>query len=494
MELSATNIQSICEAERRIKSLPGEVIFEGRMRSSNAPLIIKTYGKSSLSQEQKNKFEGIIKIIKQLGEIDLSRIEHVEFHETGPLVAFSVPEGVMLFEFIDNKSGNELISLKNRMTMIRSLGETFQKIHEKLGSVGSINLANIIVSPKSSKLTLIDCGIAQRSGIATSGFSPLVTPFQAPEVITGGNPTVSSDIFSFAAIAYLILTESRPFGGENINAIVAAMLSYKTPNISEHIKGCSQRVVAVFTRAFSSNPSLRPHSIAEFLRDLEETMVSSGLLSSAESMDFFKGRAKTKNQNSFKYSLPKILSFGIILIGLSFAFYSLVPKSEIEELLETVSLSDMADTKSELVDISNPLSFKLSNLPKLSELELAALLSHPQTDEELGMTLVTEADSREILLRGEIFGAALKSPFFTVKIEALKALEASGQAASLSPLVLSLASDVDPLVRGYAARTLGRVGNTETMTGLENWLASEEDVQVQGILKESIQSIKGRTQ
>lgn len=492
MEVTAQIAQSTCQAERRIKSLPGEVIFEGRMRSSDVPVILKTYGKSGLSRDQREKFEAVVKTIKPLSEVGLARIEHVEFHESGPLVVFSVPEGSMLFEFIDNKSGNELVSLKNRISMIRSLGESIQRAQEKLGPVGSIHIANVIVSPKISKLTLLDCGIAQRSGIATSGFSTLVTPFQAPEVITGGAPTIASDIFSFAALSYLMLTEQRPFSGENINSIVAAMLSYKTPNISEHIKGCSQRVVAVFTRAFSSNPSLRPHSITEFLRDLEETMLSSGLLSSADSMDFLRARAKTSNPNLLNSRVFKILSLVAAAGGLFFAINHFVPKSEIEELIEAVSVTEVVDTKRDVADLTNPLTFKLSNLPKLSELELAALLANPQTDEELGMTLVTEADSREILLRGEIFGAALKSPFFTVKIEALKALEASGQAASLSPLVLGLASDVDPLVRGYAARTLGRVGNNETMSGLENWLASEEDVQVQGILKESIQSIKSR--
>lgn len=493
MDSSATTIESLCHADRRIKSLPGEVIFEGKITGSNKPVILKTYGKNALTQQQREKFESALKNIRQLGQLGFSMIEHVEYHESGPLVAFDAPEGVMLFEFIENKTGNELISLKNRVAMIRSLGDSVQKAHEELGPIGCLHLANIIASPKLSKLTLVDCGIAQRVGIATSGFSPLVTPFQAPEVITGGAPTISSDIFSLAAISYLLLTEHRPFSGENLNSIVASMLSYKTPNISEHIKGCSQRVITVFTRAFSSNPSLRPHSVSEFVRDLEETMISSGLLSLADSMDFFKGSSKGKKNQSKNKKLNFIVGVMLLAAGLVAAIDYLIPKSEIEELLESVSLTEVADTRQGLVDITSPMTFKLSNLPKLSELELAALLAHPQTDEELGMKLVTEADSRDILLRGEIFDAALKSPYFTVKIEALKALEASGQAASLSTGVLTLANDLDPLVRGYAARTLGRVGNNETLTGLENWLASEEDVQVQAILKESIQSIKGRT-
>jgi serine/threonine protein kinase len=493
MESKALAPQSNFIAERRIKTLPGEALFEGRLRDSNDSAILKLIGKAALTPHQQSRLESVVKNSKSCKHTSVAEIDRVELHESGALVAFRLPPGEFLFEFLGKKESLDLLSLKQRLNMLKGLSEGISHLHEKLGAVGAINPANVIVTSQTNRLILLDSGLSFRSGLAISGFSPVTTPFYAPEVITGGAPTIASDVFSFAALAFLLLTNQRPFSGENSNSIVASMLSYKTPNVGEYIKGASQRVVAVFSRAFSSNPSLRAHTITDFMRDLEETLVSCGVVSAGvDTTDFSRGKSETAStKTNNKGTTQKItIAAGASILVLLGVFLINEQKEDNDRTPE--KMVSLIETSSQELPMVDPLSFKTENLSRLSELEIAALIAHPFTSEELGIQLAEEAISREILLRRELFESTLKSPYFRVKISALKALEKSGQGASLSEMVLALSSDEDPLVRGYAARTLGRVGNMAVVSGLEQWLLHEEDAQVQEMIRDSMGKIQKR--
>jgi serine/threonine protein kinase len=495
MEIVEPKLVSQYLAERRIKSLPGEAIFEGKVRDSEVPVILKTFGKSPLSASQKAKWEATISSISALKTVSSAEIAGQELHETGPLVAFKIPVGEILFEWLAKPEARSLVSIKGRVAMLKTLAEAVSSLHEKFGPLGTIHPANVFVSTKINRLLLIDPGIAYKSGLSISGFSPVVTPFLAPEIITGGAPTVESDVFSLAAIAYWVLADAKPFSGENSNSIVASMLSYKTPNITDHIKAASPRVAAVFSRAFSSNPSLRPHSVGDFFKDLEETLSSCGVLAnaSASSTDFIKAhpqKSKETGKKQFALSLDRRLSIGIItlIVFMSLVFFR---RDSLESTVESVvTIENTLEQNNDLpVD---PLSFKEEYLPRLNELGLVSLLVHPLSSEELAMSVVKEAGNRDILLRRELFNAALRSPYYRVKITALKDLEKGGQGATLGENVLALSTDEDPLVRGFAARTLGKVGGQSVLGGLDLWLQKEEDPQVQSVLRNSLEQIRNR--
>ncbi len=494
MEIPNTKNQSQFSAERRIKTLASESIFEGKVRDSDTVVILKTYGKSALTSSQKAKWESGVKTVSKFKHLGLAEIIGQEMHESGPLLAFKVPPGAILFEWLSNAENLSLISLKGRIALLKTLAEAIGSIHDSVGPIGSIHLGNIFVSTKSNRMLVIDPGIAHRAHLAINSFSPIVTPFLAPEVITGGAPTIESDVFSFAAITFLLLTDSKPFSGENSNSIVSSMLSYKTPNISDYIKGASPRVSAVFSRAFSSNPSLRSHSVQEFFRDLEETLASCGVLSTlTSSTDFHKGNASEGSRSKASVLSKAIdlrILFVVLLIGSLFLVYLLNTPSDPSNEQVKITISDSVEKTS--AEVLDPLNFQVESLPKLNESEIIELLSHPLTSEGLAMAVVAEATDRSILLRPELFGAALKSPYYRVKIAALKALERSGQAANLSVIVLDLSTDEDPLVRGFAARTLGQIGGRNIVSGIEQWLQKEEDPQVQGVLRSSLNKIGTR--
>ena len=73
-----------------------------------------------------------------------------------------------------------------------------------------------------------------------------VTPYTAPEVAAGGPPTARSDIFSFGAVAYEMLTGRPAFQGERPEALAESILSSNprpsgVPSADRFLRCCLER-------------------------------------------------------------------------------------------------------------------------------------------------------------------------------------------------------------------------------------------------------------
>lgn len=504
MESSAVSkIPSKFEADRKLRALPGELLLLGKIRKSLEPIIIKIYGSGTLTAIQEVKFRQAIEQTTSLKQNNLADIKDFEIQPEGGVVAFSTVPGPFLFEFVDKTDLNS-IPLRARLDFLKGLAEVITFLQDKVGPLGTIHPANIIVGGRNGKAVFLDPGIGRRAGLTISGFSSLVTPYSAPEVITGCNISIASDVFSFTALSYLFLTGHKPFSGENTISIVASMQAIEKPEIADHLKGASKSLTEIFQDSLSENHTKRANSVNNFIQSVEAELISLDLLEESKvSMDFRKSpsavNGKPIPESNSKQGLKKAIL--VVLTLLSFLSLYLITRgsnsSEIDLPADTVdSIESQSIIDPEHVSMLpasvNPQNFDSTLLPKLSQEELALLISHPLTNEELGTLVLSEANNRKILLRPDLFESALRSPHYRVKIGALKALEREGQGASLSDKVLTLSSDEDPLVRGYAARTLGRVGNSGIIGGLEDWLSKEKDNQIQIVIKESIQIIAKR--
>ncbi len=502
MESSALpNIASKFEADRKLRSLPGELLLLGKVRATSDPVVIKIYGSGVLNRTQEEKFKKTIELSSQLKHGNLAEIKDYEIRPEGGVVAFVTITGPFLFEFIE-KTDLKNVPLRARVDFLKGLADVISYLHQKVGPLGTIHPANIIVGGRTGKAIFIDPGIGRRSSLSISGFSSLVTPYTAPEIITGGQLTVASDVFSFAALAFMFLTGHRPFSGENTISIVASMLAIEKPEICKNLNIVSKNLNDIFQNSLAENATKRASGITSFMDSVESELISREILEPSKvSVDFRKDSSDTPEPKSLtkKYSSQKLKTaaavFAVVVILSSYVVFNLLDSgssglSRDDLKFNSVTAQDVVSQPTELT--IDPTNFDSGLLPKLSQEELAALISNPLTNEDLGLLVLSEANNRKILLRPELFESALHSPNYRVKIGALKALEKEGQGASLSDKVLMLSSDEDPLVRGYAARTLGRVGNSSIIGGLEDWLSKEKDTQIQAVIRESIQIISKR--
>ncbi|WAM15385.1 serine/threonine-protein kinase [Rhodococcus sp. JS3073] len=127
---------------------------------------------------------------------------------------------------------------------------------------------------------LTDFGIARiAGGFETSTRSVLGSPaFTAPEVLSGGPPTPSSDVYGFAATLFCAITGHAAFERRSGERVIAQFLRVTTEPIPDFgAEGIPQEVCDVVERAMSGDPRMRPTTAAEFGYELQECQRRMGL-------------------------------------------------------------------------------------------------------------------------------------------------------------------------------------------------------------------------
>lgn len=110
-------------------------------------------------------------------------------------------------------------SLKKRITILRNLAEIMRNIHNKGLVYCDLTPSNVFVSEKAgeAEVWLIDIdNLEYGNELSTHWQTPW---YRAPEVYNGQRNSTQADCYSFALIAFGLLTFSRPFDGKASAAV-----------------------------------------------------------------------------------------------------------------------------------------------------------------------------------------------------------------------------------------------------------------------------------
>ena len=129
-------------------------------------------------------------------------------------------------EYIEGRNMKSLLTEKNKFTwdeiadLVAQIGEALDYAHRKGIIHRDIKPANIILTTD-GKVKITDFGIAKiaSSNLTTTG-QFLGTPnYMSPEQVSGAPVDGRSDIFSLGVVLYELLTNRKPFQGDNLTAI-----------------------------------------------------------------------------------------------------------------------------------------------------------------------------------------------------------------------------------------------------------------------------------
>jgi serine/threonine protein kinase len=129
-------------------------------------------------------------------------------------------------EYIEGRNLKSLLAEKNKFSwdgiadLIAQIAEALDYAHRKGIIHRDIKPANIILTTD-SKVKITDFGIAKvaSSNLTTTG-QFLGTPnYMSPEQVSGAPVDGRSDIFSLGVVLYELLTNRKPFQGDNLTAI-----------------------------------------------------------------------------------------------------------------------------------------------------------------------------------------------------------------------------------------------------------------------------------
>lgn len=136
-----------------------------------------------------------------------------------------------------------------RLAMI--LADKLRKMHDAGSAHGAVSASTVVID---------GAGLELLPGLSPAG---LITPYTAPELLAGATADARSDIFSFAAILYEMLTGHRAFEGDTAAAL-AADIAQRSPAPTG-----SPAVDRLLGPCLAKDPAARPQRMQRILLELK---------------------------------------------------------------------------------------------------------------------------------------------------------------------------------------------------------------------------------
>ena len=127
-----------------------------------------------------------------------------------------------------------------------------------------IKPGNILIESTSHRAVILDFGLAFESANALNADRLAGTPlYMSPEQLRGESVSAQSDLFSFGAVAYLLVYGRHAFEAATIDEVTGRILN-GNPEFPDDGKQCSQAVQTVLRKCLAADPAQRYCSVAEF--------------------------------------------------------------------------------------------------------------------------------------------------------------------------------------------------------------------------------------
>jgi Tol biopolymer transport system component len=239
----------------------------------------------SLDPDRLRRFEQEALATAALNHPNILAVFDIGTYEGSPYVVSELLEGETLRERLRNGAIVTRKSLDYAMQIAHGLAAAHEKgiVHRDLKP------ENLFVT-KDGRVKILDFGLAKLTQPDTSVHSSLPTMthateagvvmgtagYMSPEQVRGIAVDPRSDIFSFGAILYEILSGKRAFHGETTADTMSAILKEDPTDLSETGRNVSPALERIVQHCLEKNPESRFHSASDIAFDLEHLSGLSG--------------------------------------------------------------------------------------------------------------------------------------------------------------------------------------------------------------------------
>ncbi len=207
----------------------------------------------------------------------------------------------IVMEYIDGDTLDSLLSTEGRLplergiSVLKQLALAIDYAHSEGVIHRDLKPANILVG-QNGHLSIVDFGVASLqcgNGRDAKKFNSSSNSayYMAPEVIRNEVVRVQADLFSFAVIAYEILSGVRPFVGKDPYEVMQSVLSSSPPRLCGQRSIFSETSDLIFSKALSKHPEARFESATQFFNALQEALPSASVEDTIE-LSPFDGRGQ----------------------------------------------------------------------------------------------------------------------------------------------------------------------------------------------------------
>jgi serine/threonine protein kinase len=252
------------------------VVYEGRDPNLERRVAIKTVKVENLSEEAAAEYESRFRTeARSAARLQHPNIVSVYDSDRDGDIAFLVMEYIQGDDLKHHLDRGVRYSLEQSLKMIRDLLAALDYAH-KAGIVHrDIKPANLLIEP-GGRVKLTDFGVArmQDSGEATRTQGSMVgtLKYMAPEQVQGLKIDSRADLFSVGVVLYQLLTDKRPFDGDNDFSIIHQIIGHTPPPPSSFNARLPPAIDAVVARALAKDREQRFATARDFAAALQSAI------------------------------------------------------------------------------------------------------------------------------------------------------------------------------------------------------------------------------
>ena len=252
------------------------VVYEGRDPNLDRRVAIKTVKVENLSEEAAAEYEARFRTeARSAARLQHPNIVSVYDSDRDGDIAFLVMEYIQGDDLKHHLDRGVRYSLEQSLKMIRDLLSALDYAHKQGIVHRDIKPANLLLEA-SGRVKLTDFGVAriQDSGEATRTQGSMVgtLKYMSPEQVQGQKIDSRADLFSVGVVLYQLLTDKRPFDGDNDFSIIHQIIGHNPPPPSSFNARLPTAIDAVVARALAKNRDDRFATARDFASALQSAI------------------------------------------------------------------------------------------------------------------------------------------------------------------------------------------------------------------------------
>src|SRR6266540_5265681 len=233
----------------------------------------------SADPDRLRRFEQEAQAAGALNHPNITIVYDIGTHENAPYVVQELLEG----ETLRMELSGGRFSPRKAIDYALQITQGLAAAHDKGIVHRDLKPENLFVT-KEGRVKILDFGLAKLTQVGQSGVTtnlPTVTPgtepgvvmgtlgYMSPEQVKGRPADARSDIFSFGAIFYEMLSGNRAFHGESAAETMSAILREEPPDLSVTNQSISPGLERIVRHSIEKNPEQRFHSVHDVAFALE---------------------------------------------------------------------------------------------------------------------------------------------------------------------------------------------------------------------------------
>ncbi|HEV2716783.1 MAG TPA: protein kinase, partial [Terriglobales bacterium] len=273
----------------------------------------------SLDADRLRRFEQEALATAALNHPNILAVFDIGTHDGSPYVVSELLEGETLRERLRGGS----IAVRKTLDHALQIAHGLAAAHEKGIVHRDLKPENLFIT-KDGRLKILDFGLAKltqpESGDHTSlptlthateaGVVMGTAGYMSPEQVRGVAVDPRSDIFSFGAILYEMLSGKRAFHRDTAADTMSAILKEDPPDLAETNRNISPALERIVQHCLEKRPESRFHSASDIAFDLEHLSGTSGSSTKLTSV------AAAQPRSKLLLAIAAVLLIAVAMLGL----------------------------------------------------------------------------------------------------------------------------------------------------------------------------------